>query len=141
MLVRRIGHMLAAILFVFLAELVEGDQRLAGLLRGAVRVRIGQMGLTLATLLLLLVRLVAVGLDAGRRGGRVAAVTVTSQLAAGCEVDRGVERLGVDTRKPRICSNAAALPWTRRCRDGMEFKLRNSVPRKMFSTHSGTAMP
>lgn len=123
MLVRRIGHMLAAVLFVFLAELVEGDQRLTGLLRGAVGVRVRQMGLTLATLLLL-VRLVAVGLDSRRRGGRVAAVTVSSQLAAGFKVNWGVERFGVDTRKPRISSDAAALPWTRRCRDGKEFKLK-----------------
>lgn len=89
------------------------------------------MGLAFPTLLLL-VRLVAVGFNSRRGGGGVAAVTVASRPVAGSEVSRGVEGLRVDARKPRISSDAAALPWTRCCRVEKEFKLKIFAPQNIF---------
>lgn len=61
----------------------------------------------------LLVRLVAVGLDARRGSCGIAAVTISPLTAV--EVRRHVKGFWVDTREPRVSANAAALPWTRRC--------------------------
>lgn len=112
MLIRRVRYKLTGFFSVLFAELGERDESFACFFCRATRIWIRQMARVFAAFQLL-VWLVAVRFNSRRGCCRVTAVSITSQLVARLKVIWDVEGLRIDTRKPRIGSDATSLSRTR----------------------------